>query len=180
MKKLHYYLSFTSVFFFGACSTTTTFKPKESYSEFDNTRNVYVTPHGTISKGFTDMEPSLIGAFWTESSPDNVVLDITLFNQWTGITEVNLNIDGRIVELKNRTNLTDFEGGYDNGYEMMKKSSQGFVTDIDLVKSILASDRTWLRVYTLDGIVEHGIIDGEVDSKAFNALKDFMALVEGK
>jgi hypothetical protein len=180
MKKIHYFLCLASVCFFAACGTTTTFKPKESYSEFDNTRNVYVTPHGTISKGFLDMEPSLLGAFWTESAPDNIVLIVTLFSQWTGITEINMNIDGRIIELKNKTSLTHLEGGYENNADMMKKSTQGFVTDIDTVKAILASTRTWLRVYTLDGLVEHGIIDGEIDSKAFNALKDFMALVEAR
>jgi hypothetical protein len=134
--------------------------------------------HGNISNGFFDMGLTGIGAFWSEISPDQVILEITVYNFWTNITGAELNIDGNIITLKDWGSRTDFEGGYSDGVALMKMSKHDFVVKKDTVYSIMNAKKAWLRVHTLSGVFENGIIDGEKDSKAYHALKEFIAIVD--
>ena len=173
MNKIITFLSIVSILALTACGTTQVLKPVEKYSDFDNRRTVYLPPHGNIPNSYTDMFISGIGAFWSDASPDILILDINIFNQWTEITEANLNIDGEIIALQKisgKTHLTDGGG--------VKKSNQTFHSNLQTIESIINSKKTWLQVYTSDGIFEHGVINGEKDSKAYNALKGFLMTVK--
>lgn len=118
-----------------------------------------------------------IGAQWSQSSPDSVVLLIHISNDTVGISGAQLNIDGEIFNLKKTPGVTDIEVSGSNGV-YMKSSTKGFVSDIDVVRKILASERTWLRISTPTGYIEDRVIDGNKDSKAYHALKRFMHSIE--
>lgn len=114
-----------------------------------------------------------IGAQWNQSHPNSVILIINVFNNVTGITGAQLNIDGEIVTLNRTSGVTDFQ--VDN---YIKNSTKGFVTDLSVVRRIIKSKRTWLRVSTPTGYIEDRVVDGKKDSKALHALKRFMSSVE--
>jgi hypothetical protein len=157
------------------CGTKTGLSANVAYSGFDNARTVSISPHmnagnagpGTIGPG--------LGAQWNASHPDSVVLIVALFNQYTGITGAELNIDGEKISLAGSSNPTDMSLHYGS-----RISTQAFATDIATVKKIIASKRTWLRVHTPTGYIEDAVIDGATDSKAYHALIRFIAAVEAK
>jgi len=99
---------------------------------------------------------------------------VSIFNSINAITGAKLNIDGEIYDLKIMETFTNFnELG-----AATKESRKGFLVPTTLVRKITTSQRTWLRVSTTSGYVEDAVIDGQKDSKAFHALKRFLAEVE--
>lgn len=152
------------------CSNTSGLSANVGYSGFDNAKTVQIQPHGNDC---SSMVCTGIGAQWNQSHPNSVILIINVFNDVTGITGAQLNIDGEIVTLNRTSGVTDFQ--IDN---YVKNSTKGFVTDLSVVHRILNSKRTWLRVSTPTGYIEDRVIDGEQDSKAFHALKRFISSVD--
>lgn len=154
------------------CGTTTGLSPKVAHSGFDNARTVRIAPHGNAISG---MIGTGIGAEWSEARKDQVILIIAVFNMYTGITGAELNIDGERIALTPTGTVTDMGSGGD----IMKTSTQGFVTPLETVEKILRSKRTWLRVHTPTGTMEDAVIDGAKDSKSYHALRRFMQSVKG-
>ena len=150
------------------CGTTTGLAPETSHSGFDNAQIVNVVPHSNIPNGSFDMITTGIGAQWNSANKDEVILVIAVFNDYTGISGAELNIDGEKIVLTPTPGVTDMtsEGG-------IKESTKGFVTSLQTVEKIVHSKRTWLRVRTPTGTMENAVIDGDKDSKAYNALIRF-------
>lgn len=155
------------------CSTTTGLAPKVGHSGFDNARTVSIRPHGNAIKG---MIGTGLGAQWNEAHKNKVIIIVAVFNEYTGITGAELNIDGNKYTLRETQTVTNLDAGGD----IMKISTQGFIADLEIVKRIIESKRTWLRVHTPTGVMEDAVIDGTQDSKAYHALKRFIDEVEGK
>ncbi len=151
------------------CGTTTGLAPKTAHSGFDNARIVSIEPHGNAMTG---MIGTGIGAQWSEARKDEVILIIAVFNDSTGITGAELNIDGEKIALTPTATVTDMEAG-----ATMKISTKGFLTKLDTVEKIIKSKRTWLRVHTPTGTIEDAVINGKKDSKAYHALIRFMDAV---
>jgi len=157
------------------CGTKSGLSADVGYSGFDNARIVNIRPHmcagnagpGTIGPG--------LGAQWNASQPNSVVLIVALFNQHKGITGADLNIDGEKISLTGSSNPTDMSLHYG-----IRMSTRPFATDVATVKKIIASKRTWVRIHTPAGYIEDAVIDGAIDSKAYNALIRFMTEVEAK
>ena len=83
-------------------------------------------------------------------------------------------LDGQVYDLSNAqpfTNFSDFGAA-------TKESRKGFIVPTDLIRKIAASHRTWLRVTTSAGNYEDAVIDGQTDSKAYHALRRFVASVD--
>lgn len=153
------------------CSTTAGTGPNVSRSGFDGARVVTINGHGNACKG---MLCTGLGAQWTAKNPTESVLVVYVFNDIKGITGAQLNIDGQTYDLTTMrpfTNFSDFGAA-------TKESRKGFLVPTDLVRKITASQRTWLRVQTTGGYVEDAVIDGQTDSKAYHALKRFLAAVD--
>lgn len=153
------------------CSTTSGTGPNVSHSGFDGARVVTINGHGNACKS---MLCTGLGAQWTSKNPTESVLVVYVFNDIKGITGAQLNIDGQTYDLTTMrpfTNFSDFGAA-------TKESRKGFLVPIDLVRKITASQRTWLRVQTTGGYVEDAVIDGQKDSKAYHALKRFLAAVD--
>ncbi len=158
-----------------SCGTTTGLSPKTSRSGFDNARVVSIAPHG--NRGGWGVVGTGIGAQWSEAHKDDVILIIAVYDSaYTGITGAELNIDGEKLALTPTAYVTDMES---IAGDMIKKSTQPFVTKLDTVEKIIKSKRTWLRVSTPTGTLEDAVIDGATDSKAYHALKRFMDAVKG-
>lgn len=162
--------------FFAGCGTTTGLSPNQAHSGFDDARTVSIRPHGNIPSGALNVMGTGIGAEWNEAKKDQVLLIIAVFNLTTGITGAELNIDGEKITLTPTAGVTDM----DSGGSTMKISTRGFGTQLDTVEKIIQSKKTWLRVHTPTGTMENAVIDGDKDSKAYHALKRFMASVRGK
>jgi hypothetical protein len=159
-----------------ACSTSTGLAPRTIRSGFDNNaRVVRIEPHAAAPKGPMDVIHAGIGAEWHETKPDDVILIITVFNEITGISGAELNIDGDKMTLPSLDLPTDM----DPGDGIMKKSSRPFFTSLGTVDRIIKSKRTWIRVQTPTGSLENAVIDGPTDSKAYHALIRFMDAVNG-
>jgi hypothetical protein len=156
------------------CGTTTGLSPEVGRSGFDNARTVDIRPHGNAPNGM-EMVLTGLGAQWNGAQPDKVVLIVAVFNLTTAITGAELNIDGEKMTLTPLPNATDMGAGGD----IMKTSTRAFGASLETVEKIVNSKRTWLRVHTPTGHLENAVIDGSKDSKAYNALKRFMAQVKG-
>ncbi|WP_439684889.1 Lipoprotein [Cupriavidus oxalaticus] len=153
------------------CSTNSGTGPRVGRSGFDGARIVTINPHGNACKSMTCTG---LGAQWSSKNPSESVLVVTLFNETRAIVGAQFNIDGKVYDLSNAqpfTNFSDFGAA-------TKESRKGFIVPTDLIRRITASQRTWLRVTTTVGNYEDAVIDGQTDSKAFHALRRFLASVD--
>ncbi|MFC6197810.1 hypothetical protein [Ponticaulis profundi] len=159
-----------------ACGTTTGANAKTTYSGFDDAAIVTIDPHGNACKG---MVCTGIGAQWQEAYPDSVLLSVKVWNDTVGIVGAALNIDGEIVELEEARASTQFEDLSRNANVgvFLESSTQAFIAPYEIVDQIVGAQRVWLRVSTTGGSLEDAVIDGERDSKAYNALKRFSGQV---
>ena len=153
------------------CSTTSGTGPDVTHSGFDNARVVAISGHGSACKG---MLCTGLGAQWTSKNPAEAILVVYLFNDIKGITGAKLNIDGQTHDLSTMQPFTNFnEFG-----AATRESRKGFLVPLSLVREVVSSRRTWLRVQTTGGYVEDAVIDGQTDSKSYHALKRFLAAVD--
>lgn len=173
MKKLHVSTFVLILALVSACGTTTGLAPKSGKSGFDDARTVKIQPHANRPKSQLDFPMTGLGAQWNEASKDSVILIVEVSGEYTGIVGAELNIDGQKITLTDTGSVTDMFV-----YAGIKKSTKGFSTDLEVVRKILGSTRTWLRVRTPTGTIEHAIIDNGKDSKAYNALKRFIAEID--
>lgn len=155
------------------CATTSGSAPTESRSGFDGARVVNIAGHGAACR--QALCPGL-GAQWNSRAPDTAILTVYLFNEFRGITGAELSIDGQQVELHPTQALTNFSRPGD----AVRESRLDFAVPMTVVRSITSAQKAWLRVRTTDGYVEDAIIDGPTDSKAFHALKRFLAAVDAR
>ena len=162
MKKLGVF----AAFLIAGCSTTSGLEPTVSHSGFENATTVSIEPHGNACDS---MICTGVGAQWSSSKPEQVILIMSIFNDYSGITDVQLNIDGEKIQLQPTRTVTDLSNN-----SAIKTSTKGFVTDIHVIDNILSSQRTWVRVHTPTGYLEDAIIDSGKDSKAYHALSRFM------
>lgn len=160
--------------FLAGCATTSGLDPVVDHSGFDDAKTVTISPHGNDCDS---MVCTGIGAQWSEAHPNTVILIVNVFNDTTAVIDAKLNIDGELIELSKTRGVTDLEVSGTAGI-YVRRSSKGFVTSTETVRKILDSKRTWLRVSTPTGYLEDPVIDGSADSKAYHALKRFMAEVD--
>ena len=167
MKKI-LIIGLVSLFTIG-CSTTSGLNPHTAKSNFDGVKSVAIVPHGAACKS---MVCPMLGATWLDDQPDNVGLTVQLLNEIANIHSVSFNIDGEIISLK-PLGLTRFDQAAGSNY-----SQATMVTSYSVLTKILQSKRTWMKVSTSKGAHEVAVVDGTVDSKAFNAIKRFDAQVK--
>lgn len=150
--------------FLTGCSTTSGTGALTSISKFDGVKSVAIQAHGAACKDFTC---PMLGATWLDSQPNNVGFSVQVSNLIANIQSVAFNIDGEIIKI-DALLQTDFtqEAG-------LNYSRTSIVTNYSVLTKILQSKRTWMKVSTSKGSYEVAIIDGAIDSKAFNALKRF-------
>ncbi|MES1181139.1 MAG: hypothetical protein ABUL66_04685, partial [Verrucomicrobiota bacterium] len=96
-----------------------------------------------------------------------------VINEYIGVAGAELNIDGEKFALTPLQNITDMNDDFG-----IKTSSRTFQTSLATVEKIIHSKRTWIRVNTPTGALENAVIDGDKDSKAYNALIRFMNAVK--
>ena len=165
MKKVFFGLLFGLLV--SGCATTVGMPASSTVSGFDGSRFIDIPPHGTQCRGM--MICPIVGASWNTKA-STPIITVGLANKTIGIRSASLNIDGRVVELGQASTLTKFEN-----FAGIKQSTNVFPIAMDDLVAIGASKRTWLRVVTMDGVVEDAIIDEKGDSKAFHAIKRFVA-----
>lgn len=151
------------------CATTAGLGPQTSTSDFDGTKSVAISPHGAACKS---MICPALGATWLDNQPNNVGFSVQVLNQISNIHSVAFNIDGEIIKLDAKM-PTDFV--QNSG---INTSITSIMTNYSVLTKILQSKRTWMKVSTNKGAYEVAIIDGDIDSKAFHALKRFNTQVE--
>lgn len=176
MKIIYALIALLSVsVVFTGCGPEMGTSPKVSYSGFDNARTVSISPHGTIKSQGTLIS---LGADWTEANPDSALLVVEVLYEYTGITGLELNIDGKEYRFKPTESVTQMtEIGGTSEVQGLKNSQKAFVASLDAVRKILNSNRTWMRIDTPTGTAESAVNDGTEKSKAFFALKRFMSEV---
>jgi hypothetical protein len=156
---------------FVGCATTSGNAPTSTRSGFDGARVVDITAHGVAC---SSMLCPGIGAQWNSKRPDSAIVSVKLFGDFIGISGAAINVDGNIIDLGRAQSVTNFS----RPGNALRESSNTFVVPMALVRSIASAQRAWLRVVTTQGTVEDAIIDGPKDSKAYHALKRFLAQVD--
>jgi hypothetical protein len=154
-----------------ACSNTVGTSATESVSGYSGKRVVSIDPHGVDCSA---MVCPMIGAQWREESPKQAVMIIGVANAYEGITGATFMIDGNEYVVDDKVSMTDFDnlGSY-------RTSQAGFQVPLALINQITTANRAWLRLSTPSGYIEERIVDADGDSKAYHALKRFMAKVQG-
>lgn len=160
--------------FFVGCSTTMGLDPVIGHSGFDNAKTVTINPHANACKS---MVCTGLGAQWNSSKPHSAILIVMVANEYLAISNAELNIDGKKINLRSVGTVTDFHNPVSGS--AMRESKRAFATTVETVKSILSAKRVWLRVSTPTGYLEDAVIDDDGDSKAYHALKRFMRSVRG-
>ncbi|MGX5913920.1 hypothetical protein ACR0ST_04240 [Aliidiomarina sp. Khilg15.8] len=173
MRHLARAAAVAGVLVLSACSTTVGTGPKVSYSDYHNHKQVEIAPHGAACTGW-DMQCSMLGAQWSEEKPDQVFFIIGTANEVTSIRGATIFVGDDEFKLSRPANNTQIDrlGTYVD-------SARGFSGDLSLVKAIVESPRSAIRVETPAGYMEDVIKDGEKDSKAYHALVRFLEAVEG-
>ena len=171
-KPTSYALTLLAACSLGGCATTSGTAAHEQISGFDGARRVEINPHSVDCQGHFVCPD--IGARWTSEYPKDAVLVMEVAGAYTSIDGAELNIDGRKVRLRPLDAITQ----YSNATGALQESTRAFQTDLDLVRAITGSQRTWLRLVTGDGLIERPVTDAGKDSKALNALKRFLSKVD--
>lgn len=164
-----FFLALVAPLILSACSTTSGLDATTKVGGFDGVKQVSIAPHGAACKS---MGCPAIGALWLEDKPNLVGFRFQSVGDLSSIRSAHLNIDGQIYDFQN-TGITNFDREAGTAKSWMMS-----VTDLNMVDRILNSKKTWLRITTSKGNVEAAIVDGGVDSKAFNALKRFKTQVD--
>jgi len=144
---------------------------------YSGSRTVSIAPHGADCQS---MGCIAVGASWVESYKDDAMLNISLINTADFIKSAHLEVDGTMYELRNDKDLTRYSNPLvtNPGYTESKKS---FLVPLDLIKKITTAKKAWIFVSTgSNGVMSDAIIDSQGDSKAYYALKRFLADVDGK
>ena len=166
-------LSFGCVF-----STTSGFDAEVKHSGFDNAKMVTVVAHGCDCSRCTVLDVNKtcfctgLGAQWSEAHPSDAVLIVRTFAAAGEIVGAELMIDGQKYVLTPTHPIADL-----NSMTTAGDSQKAFSIPLDLIREVASSRRTWVRVHTATTILEDAVIDGETDSKAYHALKRFLAAV---
>lgn len=155
------------------CANTTGGDAKVSQSGFHQAAVVKIDPHGTGMMNGLSMQVITIGAQWQQQNPNTAVVLAGVYGEIIGVTGAALNIDGEIVDLKPIPGLTRFEGS-----GMQAQSLRTFNTSVDTIRKLAGAKRVWIKLNTTKGWMEDGIIDGEKDSKAYHAMRRFVAAVD--
>lgn len=171
MKKKTLVGLFMAACFLAGCSNSTGKSVTVSKSGFDGSKVVTVQPHGNAC---TTITCTGLGAQWKSSDPRNALLLVNVFNEIKGIVGAELNIDGKVYNLQKSKEFTDF----DSWTPSVRNSEQTFIVPLSLIQEITTSKKTWLRVHTTNGYLEDAVVDNGKDSKAWYALKRFVAEVE--
>lgn len=170
--RLHLVLPIAAIAMLAGCSSTVGLNPSVSHSGYDGAKVVTINGHGNACK---TMVCTGLGAQWRSNTPKQSILVVYVFNHITGITGAQISVDGKEYDLNAMQPFTNFS----EFAAPVTESRKGFVVPTELIRKIVASKRTWLRVQTTGGYVEDAVIDGATDSKAYHALKRFLADIDG-
>lgn len=164
------YLAILAALLAAGCATTTGLAPQQVRSGFDGARVVTIASHGNAC---TTVLCTGLGLEWSDKLPETAILTATVYGVWRPITGAQISVDGRVVTLGRPAGITNFSPPGDP----FRISRRDFTVPMSAVRGIAASQRAWLRVQTTDGYIEHAIIDGSTDSKAYHAIGRFLAQV---
>ncbi|GEM_PF-821351 len=155
-----------------SCSANLGFKPETTISGFDQSKTVYIRPHGNLVNNAWSLseQGSSLGAEWSESNGNRALLHLKIAgSEYFGITKLHLNIDGVKSSLK-ANGVTDFE----INSLSLKTSSQSFATDLKTIENLAYAKNAWLRIFTTDGYLENAVVKDGVGGKSYYALQRFM------
>lgn len=141
------------------------------HSQFDGSRSVTVDPHRLQCANLAVC--TNLGASWNSKHSAHAALQVQLAGLISNITAVAFNIDGEMVELEVKETFTDF---YNDG--VSQRSTKAFLTTPDLIRRLVGSERTWVRITTAVGSFEGPLVDGQEKSPAAEALERFLAAVD--
>lgn len=154
---------------------------KTSYSGFDNAKVVTVEPISNTQNSTVKLN-TVLGAQWNAAHPEDVILIAGVFSlkdrqgiaeaELIGITGAELNIDGEKTDLQPTGTIPVITDNF-----ILMEYTNGYTTKLSVIDKILKSKRTWLRVHTPTGTVENAVIDGGLESGAYQALEKFMVTV---
>ncbi|MDA0780648.1 MAG: hypothetical protein PQ612_05900 [Rickettsiales bacterium] len=131
-------------------------------SSFDGSKEIKLEPV-FVEKGWFK-----IGGFWNSKNPDQVNLVGEITQSIVHIESdggLQFNIDDKITKLSSPDISTNFESDLINGASY-KQSKKHFVTDIQLLKSLVDAHDVKVKLITADGYRE-----GEINSNSAMRLK---------
>lgn len=165
-----------------ACGATVGTAARSSVSKFDNSRDVWIAPHGA-NCGMT-MVCTMIGAEWNSAHPHDAALQVQVFGAYTAIRAAEVRIDGQTYVLQPDHDTTHFSNPMLNSGNpglatTTEQSDRYYATTLGFVRRMATATDVRLRVVTGDGTIDSIITSADADSKAHHALQRFLAKVDG-
>lgn len=170
------------------------FKPESKFNSFDDTYTISIDPQPMQSfwapVDFKEHLPEelhymSIGAKWNSASnlKDTVTLVVQVYSnkKYYNLKDAKLNIDKSIIETvpsKTVTNLTTTQDStYSNTWYVSKKE---FSVPLGVLRRIVASERTQIRITTLSGDIDDTVNRYKSDGDAVNALTALLQAIQAK
>lgn len=131
----------------------------ENNQSFDNSKVIEVSPNSLYAPGKTMGTPFMLGAIWSSSHPDFVGLEVK-YNAtigygsaaYTGITGIDINVDGRIQSFQAHALTSLNSSGYNPVAPTIYTHSENTIAiPYALLESMVAASDCRLRIHTTDG-----------------------------
>lgn len=154
-----------------ACSST-----KGIVSETDETNmDGKVVTMYPVTTDCDITECTEIGAQWSASAPKDILLIVKRNESLNKVKGVYLNLDGNVVFL---TEITNTRSPSNELLTQPQPAYISFKTSVDTLKSLVGSERAWLRVTTDSNYFDDKIKDNNVRSDAFHSFVRFLKTIE--
>lgn len=138
----------------GGCSVDHMTRAQTNVSSFDGSKQIYSDPAGAQQASLKGgIQPVAFGARWTDKVPDQTAVQVEFFHAITNLTNLYLNIDGKIYKFDPIGVSTDFKHIHN-----MKISSREFMVPVSVLKQISAAKEVKYKVTTLSDGYREGII----------------------
>lgn len=174
MRRLVMAAAVSAMMIVSGCSTTSGLSPEVSKSGFDGATVVHIAPHGNACLSLC----TTLGAQWSSARPDTANLRVGIYDpsNFYVIRGAQIRIGQDVIDLTPEPGITQFEV---DQVGVARDSNKWFAVPLDFVRKIADSNDAWIRLDTNAGTVDDAIIDNGKDTKALNALKRFLAKVDG-
>ena len=158
----------------------------EKQSKFDGEKEVNMSPAIVVGTEFKTNYP-LLGASWSEGSPNSVILiiehrgSISGGSGYSNIRTLEINVDGKFYKYTPRQYTAHSNSGYNNVSRTIYTQSRNVVSiPLSLAKRMVSAEVCMLRTSTSDGVFEQNFAkeSNMGTATAKSSMRKFLAKVE--
>lgn len=135
-------------------------KAQTTTSSFDGSKTIKSQSMFAYSPKGKYASPLLVSGFWTDKSPDYMVIEAEIRGNYTNISDMYLNVDGKIRQIEVLKSLTKLSSP--TAYSG-RSSTRGFMISVDDARKLKDAKSIKIKVTTVsDGAIEADLVrDGD-------------------